>query len=200
MAQPFLAPVVPPLGVHPAFSPPQQTTLIMKEKVFSLSQDNFSITDINSVPVLSCHGTVFSMSGRKTFSGVDGMPLFDLRHRLWSIPRKFYGEAEGGREIFEVRKRWSFGKSKLTASFVNASTGQPIELLVQGDWFDRSATITIQDTDIVVAQISRQFMNARQLLGGMQTYYVTVAPNVDLALIAAICVCLDEVEEQRKQS
>ena len=61
------------------------------------------------------------------------------------------------------------GKSKLTASFVNASTGQPIELLVQGNWFNRSATITIKDTEIVAAQVSRQFMNARQLLGGMQT-------------------------------
>jgi len=39
-------------------------------------------------------------------------------------------------------------------------------------------------------------MNARQLLGGQQTYYVTIAPNVDISLMAAICVALDERENE----
>ena len=28
-------------------------------------------------------------------------------------------------------------------------------------------------------------------------YFVTVAPNVDLSMIAAICVCLDEKENEK---
>lgn len=84
----------------------------------------------------------------------------------------------------------------MIATFQNASNGAPIELLVKGDWLDRSATITIGN--VVVAQISRSYFNMREIFGGQQTYYVTVAPNVDLALMAAICVCLDEKENEKK--
>jgi len=77
-----------------------------------------------------------------------------------------------------------------------ASNNAQIELQIRGDWFDRSATITMGD--VVVAQIGRQYFNARELLGGQQTYYVTVAPGVDLSLIAACCVCLDEKENEKK--
>jgi hypothetical protein len=59
------------------------------------------------------------------------------------------------------------GKAKMVATFTNASNNEPVELLVKGDWFDRSATITLDH--VVVAQISRHFLNMRQLLGGQQT-------------------------------
>jgi uncharacterized protein YxjI len=88
------------------------------------------------------------------------------------------------------------GTSKMIATFQNASNNAPIELLVKGDWMDRSATITMGNA--VVAQISRSYFNVREVFGGQQTYYVTVAPGVDLALMAAICVCLDEKENEKK--
>lgn len=84
----------------------------------------------------------------------------------------------------------------MIATFTNASTNTPIELLIKGDWFDRSASITMGNQ--VVAQISRSYFNMREVFGGQQSYYVTVAPNVDLAMMAAICVCLDERENEKK--
>lgn len=63
---------------------------------------------------------------------------------------------------------------------------------MKGDFFDRKADITDAATGQPLARIDRQFLNARELLGGQQTYHVTVAPNVDLAIIAAMCICLDE--------
>jgi len=85
----------------------------------------------------------------------------------------------------------------MIATFTNtASNNAAVELLVKGDWFDRSATITLGDQ--VVAQIARKMLNMREIFGGQQTYFVTVAPGVDLSLIAAICVCLDEKENEKK--
>ena len=63
---------------------------------------------------------------------------------------------------------------------------------MKGDFFDTMANITDEATGQIVATIDRQFFNARQLLGGQQTYVVTIAPNVDMAIIVAMCVCLDE--------
>ncbi|EXJ79426.1 hypothetical protein A1O3_08928 [Capronia epimyces CBS 606.96] len=84
--------------------------------------------------------------------------------------------------------------SKSTVHFTNQADGNDVELEVKGDWFDRSASITFGGRP--VAHISRSFFNVRQIFGDKQTYFVTVAPGVDLTLIAAVCVCLDERENE----
>ena len=67
-----------------------------------------------------------------------------------------------------------------------------------GDFFDRYADIVDEASGQPVARIDRKFFNARQLLGGQQTYIVTVAQGMDLALIAAMCICLDERRNEGK--
>ena len=47
-------------------------------------------------------------------------------------------------------------------------------------------------TDAVVARIDRKLLSGKDVFFGQQTYAVTVAPGVDMALIAALCICLDE--------
>lgn len=96
---------------------------------------------------------------------------------------------------FDIEGHFSIGSSKSTVKFVNAADRAPIELQVKGDWFDRSATIKLGER--VVARIMRSFANAREIFASKQTYFVTVAPNVDLSLIAAICVAIDERENEK---
>ncbi|KAG9232249.1 tubby C-terminal-like domain-containing protein [Amylocarpus encephaloides] len=196
MAAVQLAPVNPPLGVFPAYYAPNQTTLVMKEKVWSLSGDAFHIVDEHGREVVQCRGQTFSLSDRKEFADASGKPLFSLRNKLLSIHKSFYGETADGTQLFAVKGKFSIGTSKMIATFTNASDQAPIELLVKGDWLDRSATITMGN--VVVAQISRSYFNMREIFGGQQTYYVICAPGVDLALMAAICVCLDEKENEKK--
>lgn len=50
----------------------------------------------------------------------------------------------------------------------------------------------IRHQDLVVARIDRKLLSGKGLFFGRQTYAVTVAPGVDMALIAALCICLDE--------
>lgn len=63
---------------------------------------------------------------------------------------------------------------------------------MKGDFFDRKADITDEATGQTVATIDRKFFNARELLGGQQTYIVTCAAGIDMAIICAMCICLDE--------
>jgi len=72
--------------------------------------------------------------------------------------------------------------------------------MIKGNFLDTYADITEQKTGQPVARIDRQFFNARQLLGGQQTYVVLVAPNVDLSLVAAMCICLDEKRNENHGS
>lgn len=199
MAQaPTLQGFNPPLGPQPqqsGFYAQQQVTLAMKEKVFSLSGDDFTVTTAEGAPVLKIKGKVFSISDRKTFLDLQGNELFTLKNKLLSLHKSFYGESPQGHNVFEVKGHFKLFGSRSTVHFANASDGKELELEVKGDWMDRSADIKIDDR--VVASIARKFFNVREILGGQQTYFVTIAPGVDLSLIAAICVCLDERQNEK---
>jgi uncharacterized protein YxjI len=102
-----LAPIHPALGVNPTYCVPKETTLVMKEKVWSLSGDTFHITDESGVEVVQCRGTTFSLSDRKEFLDSAGRPLFSLRNKLITIHKHFYAEAPDGKILFEVKNKFS---------------------------------------------------------------------------------------------
>jgi uncharacterized protein YxjI len=107
MANINLPDVHPPLGVTMGFIRPQQTTLVMKEKVWSLSGDSFHVTDQNNVEVVRCQGSTFSISDRKEFQSPQGVPLFSLRNKLIAIHKTFYAEDPKGNILFEVKSKFS---------------------------------------------------------------------------------------------
>lgn len=81
--------------------------------------------------------------------------------------------------------------SKATATFTS-STGKAEIFKIKGDWFDHNADIVDDKTGHTVARINRKLLSGRDLVFGQQTYAVEVAPGVDAALIAALCICFDE--------
>ncbi len=83
------------------------------------------------------------------------------------------------------------GSSKSIGRFVSP-LGKREELMMKGDFFNTSANIVSEAFGAPVAVINRKFFNASELLFGKQTYAVTIAPNVDMAIIVAMCICLDE--------
>ena len=85
------------------------------------------------------------------------------------------------------------GGKKYTISFVNTSNGTSMELVMKGNLWDTKADIKHED-GTVVAVINRQMKSMRAILGGAQDYCVTIAPNADMALVVAVCICLDEVD------
>lgn len=87
----------------------------------------------------------------------------------------------------------------MAITFTNASTGQPVTLLLKGDMFGRSATICIEN-GLPIAMIKRKGMNVANLVFDQQTYFVDVAPGVDLALMAGLCILLDEIENDQSSS
>lgn len=125
-------------------------------------------------------------------------PTFRIQASAATISdtRLQYAEDPQGTKFFEVQGKWSFGSSKAVGvfSYKDQKTGQLREgrLAMKGDFFDRKADIKDEATGQTVATIDRKFFNARELLGGQQTYVVTCAPGIDMAIICAMCICLDE--------
>ncbi|KAJ7617187.1 tubby C-terminal-like domain-containing protein [Roridomyces roridus] len=183
------------LGVFSQFCAQQPITLVLKEKVWSFSGDDFSVKDQFGNVVVRCQGKALSWSDKKEFSDSQGRPLFTLKNKHFHIHKTLEAEDHAGNVILTVKGKFQLIGSKMSATFRNFN-GEDVELICKGDFFDRKATITHNDR--VVAEIGRNFVNLREIFADQQTYQVNVAPGVDLALMAAICICLDEKENEDK--
>lgn len=221
-----LAPYPTPMGMFPAFIAQRPETLVIKEKVMSLSGDSFDIKLADGRPIFQVQGNAWSLSGRKRVMDMAGNHLFTIRKKHLAFHTTFYAEDPNENQILEVKSQFSskhllsppsrplsqllllsalaadtdnpaVGSSKAHCNFASSS-GKAEQLLMKGDFFDRSADITDSVTKQPVAIIRRQFFNARELIAGQQTYEVAVAPNVDMAIIAAMCICLDEKRNESK--
>lgn len=65
---------------------------------------------------------------------------------------------------------------------------------MEADWRTKRAGITDDATGATVACIERQ-STAKHYLADAQTYTVKIAPNMDMALVLAMCICMDEKKE-----
>ncbi|KAF2464460.1 uncharacterized protein BDR25DRAFT_307181 [Lindgomyces ingoldianus] len=195
MAQ--LAPVPQPIGVFPELIARQTETLILKEKVLSLTGDSFSIKLANGTPILQVEGKILSISGRKTVRDMQGKHLFDIVKEHFHIHTTFAVKDPSDRKIMEVKSKFAILGSKAVATFTSTN-GKAEELQMKGNWFDTSADITDEaQGGIVVGRIDRKLLSGKDILFGQQTYALQVAPGVDMALMAAMCICMDEKNNEK---
>jgi uncharacterized protein YxjI len=71
---------------------------------------------------------------------------------------------------------------------------------MKGNFFNSSAVITNRANEQPVARIERKRFNAREILANQQTYVLTCAPGVDMALLVGMCICLDEKRSEKKRA
>ncbi|CAE6390873.1 unnamed protein product [Rhizoctonia solani] len=180
-----LVPQNPPLGVMPAYAQNHELTLKLREKRMSLSGDSFEITDPQGRPYFQIEGSALSFREKKTLKQADGRPILNIQNKLLTIHRQFL--------IYNANE--STDSEPLDVTFKNAADGRQVQFDLRGSFFDRNAEVTVNGQP--VARISRQFMNSGQLLFDQQTYYLTVAPGVDAAMMVAMCVCMDEKQNEQ---
>lgn len=87
--------------------------------------------------------------------------------------------------------------SQATATFTD-SKGKAVTITMKGGWYDHSADIVDRNSGQTLARIDRKLLSGRDLVFGQQTYAVVVAPGVDAALIAALCICFDEKNNEER--
>ncbi|KAK1231995.1 hypothetical protein PQX77_004876 [Marasmius sp. AFHP31] len=188
------------IGISQAYANhDHEVVLKLQERRLSFTGDDFHIKDASGRDFLICKAKVFSLHGRKEFADPNGNPLFVVKKKIFSIHTTFEGYTPDEQTLlFTVKSSFSIGSAKLNTTFKNVD-GQEVELALRGDFFDRKASINLGTPEgPPVGRIDRSFLNGRELLFDQQTYYLYVAPGVDAALMAAICVCLDEKENENK--
>lgn len=81
---PALEAVNPPLGPQPPspkFYHPAEVTLAMREKVFSLTGDDFTVKTVDGQDVMKCKAKLVSLHGKKTFTDMEGNEIVGATHR-----------------------------------------------------------------------------------------------------------------------
>ncbi|KAL1873647.1 hypothetical protein Plec18167_006164 [Paecilomyces lecythidis] len=179
-----------PLTVFEGLQETHPKTLVLKEKVLSLTGNSFHVRSTDGQPVLRVKGKTMSFSGRRSVYDMANRHLFDICKKHLHIRTTFAAETPQARKLLEVKSGFSLIGCKATAT-ITTSSGQSRILTLKGNWLDR-AEIVEKDSGAVMARIERKFLNENEILFGKQTYTVTVAPGVDIAVIAAICICFDD--------
>ena len=101
MAQ--LQPVKRPIALFDKFVASNTETLILKEKVMSLSGDSFDIKLANGQPIFKIQGRHMTMSGRKTVTDMQGNHLFDIVKELMHIHATYAAEDPKGNKILQIK-------------------------------------------------------------------------------------------------
>ncbi|TFK96287.1 tubby C-terminal-like domain-containing protein [Pterulicium gracile] len=193
-----------PIGVVSIFAVHEQPiTLKIQEQGSSITGDSFHIKNAASdQPVLEYIVSDADVALCSNFLDLQGQTLFHLKKRLIALHATFDGISSTNDEtiLFTVEKSFSDGKTRLNVTFRNAADGNHTNLALRGDFFIRSAVITLQSPEgPIVARFSREYMSARGSMFGKQTYFLTVAPGVDISLLVAVCVCFDEMEDDSRR-
>jgi uncharacterized protein YxjI len=97
-----LNPYPTPMGIFTPFIAQQPETLVLKEKIMSLSGDSFDIKTIDGRPIFRVEGSAFSLSGRKKVMDMAGNHLFTIRKRHLALHASYYAEDPQEKQIFEV--------------------------------------------------------------------------------------------------
>jgi len=187
-------------SLFPTYVAQPTEALILKERIWSLSGDSFDINTVDGRPLFKVKGQAFSLSNRKIFCDVEGNELFHLRQEHLALHRTYYGEDQAGGRVFEVKSKFSIGKSKAGVTFTDSTTHHQTHLLMKGNWLASRAEILDEETGETVALIDRKLWNAGEIFAGQQTYCLVVAPGVDLALLAACCICFDEKNNEQENT
>ncbi|CAH0054965.1 unnamed protein product [Clonostachys solani] len=197
-----LPPIHPPMGMFDQYITPGGDSLILTEKVFSLSGDSFEVhKNQGGKPgeaALKIQGKHLTISGRKTVSDMAGNLLFDIvKEHFHFLHPTLAAQDESGKKYLVIKKHRKLIGSEATLT-LTSKDGRTDTLKMNGNWRDSCANIIHVESGATVARIDRQILNARELIGGAQTYHLNVAPGVDVALMVAACVALDELNNEKK--
>lgn len=102
-----LAPLPEPIAIFDQFVAKESQTLIMKEKVLSVSNDSFEVKLASGQSLLKVHGAWASLSGRKKVEDVQGKHLFDIVKEHLHIHTTYALEDTHRKKIAEIKNNLS---------------------------------------------------------------------------------------------
>jgi len=101
MAQ--LPQVAQPIGIYQNFIAKTTETLVLKEKVLSLSRDSFDVTNTHGIPFMKIKGRHMSISGRKSVYDMAGNHMYDIVKEHLHLHSTYVAEDPNKNKILTIK-------------------------------------------------------------------------------------------------
>lgn len=175
----------------------QVTEFRIKEKIFSLSGDSFSIKrESDGEQLFKVKGNAFSIRDSKKLLTADGTELYKMTEKLLSFRDRMYIEdVSSGEKVLTVRK-----KSIISVPIIGGRTlqvwkggdddGEPW-LEIKGSVLRKNFKVSVVDGEQEAAVVSRKLFNLSTLLDS-DSYVVRINPGFDAALMLFLAIAVDE--------
>jgi len=192
------------VAIDSKFVQKESVTLVLKEKLFSMSMDDFSIKDTNGVAYFKCEGKAFSVRPKKIVYDTDKNPLFNIQHKLLAFKptAKIYTGTDDSNQIAKISLKKVISVKKYIVEFHNKATGKDECIEMKCDTMGYSCGIFYGKEKEGAPMIGKVFqkLDAKTALTGAQNYFLQVAPGVDLSFLVAIALCFDEFKNEQREN
>ena len=190
------APRNPIVATDQRFSFPQPVTLYLQEKINSWSGDDFAITDLNGYPYFRCDGRTFSLREKKVINDVYGIPIFNIKHVIFSLRGRFkIYHGDGSEKVLASIDPVSTFGALHSVTFFNIATGQNDYLELACDFSGSKCGIFHGNAKLgapLICRINKQY-DAKNDYHNKQNYVVEISPGVDAALMIGLGIIFDEL-------
>ena len=198
----------------------RSTTLILVET--SSGYDFDIIDRATGAILFTVKGFTNSQDATKEVFDIKGRQIFALRKKNSRYPTNHCLESPDGSTFMAVEWSWGsmsrlfpiysafpphclllmptsrsiiitdppIATAEFTARFTNTVTQAPIEMSMNASYFRRNGDWKIDGQ--TVAHVFRDAWTAKDMWRGKRTYYLTIAPGMDMAVAVAACLYVHE--------
>ncbi|KAM5560605.1 protein LURP-one-related 15-like [Rosa sericea] len=196
-AQPLANPIT---VVSPQFQATYPVDLVITEKMMTIKEGDFTVSDVNGNVMFQVKGSLFSLHDRRTLVDSAGTPILSFRQKIMTAHKRwhvFRGESSDEKDLLFTARKSSFFqlKTELDVFLAGNTKEEAYDFKVKGSWGERSCTIYNGDNTII-AQMHKKH-DLKSSLFGRDAFSVTVYPHVDYAFITAIVIVLHEINMDR---
>jgi len=186
-----LHPQLEPIGVFTPFIGQNEVTLTLKEKFWSVTGGDGAVKDVDGSIMFRFNGRAKSLHQKKVLLDAQDNEILNITDKLATLRRQFIirsgSSSKDGPQVACVQTHFTLG-TNMVVSFTNTADNMPLAFIIRGKWFQREAEICLGG--LPVAHITRKPRGMKILVPF--TYYLTVAAGVDVALLVAVCYCVDQ--------
>ncbi|KAK6279603.1 hypothetical protein POUND7_019870 [Theobroma cacao] len=198
-ANAYTPPTNPIVVIGEQFLAPYPVELKIQQKIFTLAENNFDVTDVNGSLIFKVKGKLFSIRDRRILLDAVGNPLVSLKQKILTVHRRwqvFRGESNSSDDLLFSVKKSSFLQLKTTLDvFLASNTSESVpDFRIKGGWHESGCTIYAGET--IIAQMHRKH-SFQTVVFDTDNFGVTACPNVDYAFIVTLVVILDEINADR---
>lgn len=202
----MVQPAAPLAVLDPIFCSPGPVVLKAQENLASLSGDSFTVTGEDGRVWFKVDAKMFSMREKKVIVDAGGRPVAGLKKKLVSLKPalQLYRGGDFAQPVATIKQKLL----TLKPSVVVTLEGQEeAAYKAKGNFlakkFEVYALAGGQEREIAKIHKESRFSSAtafaKAMMTDKQAYFIEAAPGADVAFLAALCVAIDEIFQEKKE-